>query len=98
MSIKLRVMNRFLPDKLTDDRLQKNNAPLLKSNRTATNLLIVLSLPVMIVFHACASPANEIAAVCTSIAATPGIQADAYIVIPGEVKQLIEITSTVAAN
>jgi membrane fusion protein, multidrug efflux system len=91
-------MNRFLPERLTYNRAQKINAPLLKSNRIATNLLLVLSLPLMIFLHACASRANEITPIGAPAAANPGIQADAYIVAPGEVKQLIEITGTVAAN
>jgi membrane fusion protein, multidrug efflux system len=91
-------MNRFLPDKLTNHRPQKVNAPLHKSNRISTSLLLLLSLPVMIFLHACASHANETKPAGAPVAASPGIQADVYIVVPGEVKQLIEITGTVAAN
>lgn len=53
----------------------------------------------MIFLHACASRANEpVTAATTAIAAAPGIPADAHVVAPGEVKQLLEITGTLAAN
>jgi membrane fusion protein (multidrug efflux system) len=71
----------------------------MKSTPIATSLLLILSLPLMIFLHACASRANEPApSASTAIAAAPGIPADAHVVTPGEVKQLLEITGTLAAN
>ncbi|WP_127128997.1 efflux RND transporter periplasmic adaptor subunit [Pseudoflavitalea rhizosphaerae] len=92
-------MNRLLPTRPIDHRLRTSSAPALKSTPIATSLLLILSLPLMIFLHACASRANEPApAASTAIAAAPGIPADAHVVTPGEVKQLLEITGTLAAN
>lgn len=92
-------MNRLLPSRPITHRLQANAAPAPKATPVATSLLLILSLPLMIFLHACASRANEpIAAATTAIAAAPGIPADAHVVTAGEVKQLLEITGTLAAN
>lgn len=92
-------MNRLLPSRPITHRLQANAAPAPKSTPVATSLLLILSLPLMIFLHACASRANEpIAAASTAIAAAPGIPADGHVVTAGEVKQLLEITGTLAAN
>jgi membrane fusion protein (multidrug efflux system) len=92
-------MNRLLPTRPINHRLRTASAPALKSTPIATSLLLILSLPLMIFLHACASRANEPApAASTAIAAAPGIPADGYVVSPGEVKQLLEITGTLAAN
>lgn len=92
-------MNRLLPTRPIDHRLRISSAPALKSTPLATSLLLILSLPLMIFLHACASRANEPApSASTAIAATSGIPADAHVVTPGEVKQLLEITGTLAAN
>ncbi|RZS71436.1 efflux RND transporter periplasmic adaptor subunit [Pseudobacter ginsenosidimutans] len=92
-------MNRLLPTRPIDHRLRTSSAPAMKSTPIATSLLLILSLPLMIFLHACASRANEPApSASTAIAAAPGIPADAHVVTPGEVKQLLEITGTLAAN
>lgn len=92
-------MNRLLPSRPITLRLQANAAPAPKSTPVATSLLLILSLPLMIFLHACASRANEpIAAASTAVAAAPGIPADGHVVTAGEVKQLLEITGTLAAN
>lgn len=92
-------MNRLLPTRPITHRLQANAAPAPKSTPVATSLLLILSLPLMIFLHACASRANEpIAAASTAVAAAPGIPADGHVVTAGEVKQLLEITGTLAAN
>lgn len=92
-------MNRLLPSRPITHRLQANAAPAPKSTPVATSLLLILSLPLMIFLHACASRANEpIAAASTAVAAAPGIPADGHVVTAGEVKQLLEITGTLAAN
>ncbi|HEX6427065.1 MAG TPA: efflux RND transporter periplasmic adaptor subunit [Niastella sp.] len=92
-------MNRLLPTKLINPGLLASQAPVQRSSSITVILLLLLSLPVMVVLHACTSRANENApAAGTAIAAAPGIPADVYIVAPGEVKQLIEITGTLAAN
>ncbi|MGN6417523.1 MAG: efflux RND transporter periplasmic adaptor subunit [Pseudobacter sp.] len=92
-------MNRLLPSRPITHRLQANAAPAPKATPVATSLLLILSLPLMIFLHACASRANEpIAAATTAIAAAPGIPADGHVVTAGEVKQLLEITGTLAAN
>ncbi|MBO9636345.1 MAG: efflux RND transporter periplasmic adaptor subunit [Chitinophagaceae bacterium] len=91
-------MNRLLPTRPINHRLRVSAAPVRKSTPIATTLLLILSLPLMIFLHACASRANETAPATTAIAAAPGIPADAHVVAPGEVKQLIEITGTLAAN
>jgi membrane fusion protein (multidrug efflux system) len=61
-------------------------------------LLFPLILPMIVFIYACASRANETAPEKRVIAVAPGIPADAHIVAPGEVKQVIEITGTLAAN
>jgi membrane fusion protein (multidrug efflux system) len=92
-------MNRLLPTEPINDRLPDSKAPALKSTPIATYFLLLLSFPVMLFLHACTSRANETApATSKAIAAAPGIPADGYVVAPGEVKQLIEITGTLAAN
>lgn len=92
-------MNRLLPTKFINPRLLPGKAPAPKTSPVAIILLLLLSLPVMIFLNACASRANENApATGTAIAAAPGIPADVHIVAAGEVKQLIEITGTLAAN
>jgi len=92
-------MNRLLPTRPITHRLQAIAAPAPKSTPVATSLLLILSLPLMIFLHACASRANEpIAAASTAVAAAPGIPADGHVVTAGEVKQLLEITGTLAAN
>lgn len=91
-------MNRLLPTRPINHRLRVSAAPVRKSTPIATTLLLILSLPLLIFLHACASRANETAPATTAIAAAPGIPADAHVVAPGEVKQLIEITGTLAAN
>lgn len=92
-------MNRLLPTRPITHRLQARTAPAPKSTPLATSLLLILSLPLMIFLHACASRANEpIAAATTAVAAAPGIPADGHVVTAGEVKQLLEITGTLAAN
>lgn len=91
-------MNRLLPTRPINHRLRVSAAPVRKSTPIATTLLLILSLPLLIFLHACTSRANETAPATTAIAAAPGIPADAHVVAPGEVKQLIEITGTLAAN
>ena len=92
-------MNRLLPTTPINPRLLLSKASAQKISPITITILLLLSLPVMIILHACTSRANENApAASTAIAAAPGIPADAYVVAPGEVKQLIEITGTLAAN
>ncbi|NML20300.1 efflux RND transporter periplasmic adaptor subunit [Pseudoflavitalea sp. G-6-1-2] len=92
-------MNRLLPARPINHRLQASAAPALKHPPIATTLLLILSLPVMIFLHACASRANEPAPkVATAAAVVPGLPADAHVVTPGEVKEVLEITGTLAAN
>jgi membrane fusion protein (multidrug efflux system) len=92
-------MNRLLPTRSINPRLLPGKAPAPKTSPIAITLLLLLSLPVMVFLNACASRANENApATGTTIAAAPGIPADVHIVANGEVKQLIEITGTLAAN
>jgi membrane fusion protein, multidrug efflux system len=92
-------MNRLLPTKFINPRLLRGKASARKTSPVAITLLLLLSLPVMFFMNGCASRANENApATGTAIAAAPGIPADVHIVAAGEVKQLIEITGTLAAN
>jgi membrane fusion protein (multidrug efflux system) len=99
MSIKFSVMNRLTPTRLINPRLLQGKAPAQTKPSFAVTLLLLLSLPVMIFLNACTSRANENApAAGTTIGAAPGIPADGHIVAASEVKQLIEITGTLAAN
>jgi membrane fusion protein (multidrug efflux system) len=92
-------MNRLLLNQSINPRLLPGKAPAPKTSPVAITLLLLLSLPVMIFLNACTSRANENApSAATAIAAAPGIPADVHIVAAGEVKQLIEITGTLAAN
>jgi membrane fusion protein, multidrug efflux system len=92
-------MNRLTPITLINSRLLPGKAPAQKTSPITITLLLLLSLPVMIFLNACVSRANENAPTAgTAIAAAPGIPADVHIVTAGEVKQLIEITGTLAAN
>ena len=62
-------------------------------------LLFLLIIPLVFFIYGCATRANETApAAVTATAPSPGIPADAYVVSAGEVKQVIELTGTLAAN
>lgn len=76
-------MNRLLPTRPINHRLRNSAVPALKSTPIATSLLLILSLPLMIFLHACASRANETApTITTAVAAVPGIPADGHVVTP----------------
>jgi membrane fusion protein (multidrug efflux system) len=92
-------MNRLSLTRIIKHQVRELTASPLQSVPIGTSLLLILSISFMLFLHACTSRANENApAPGTAIAAAPGIPADGYVVAPGEVKQLIEITGTVAAN
>src|SRR5689334_1479175 len=59
-----------------------------------TSLSLLLSFFIIVLLDACTSQAEP--ATPAAIAAAPGIPADAHIVAPGAVKQLIEIAGTLA--
>src|SRR5689334_4385629 len=64
-----------------------------------TSISLLLSFSIIAFLDACTSRANQSEpATNAAIAAAPGIPADAHIVAPGAVKQLIEIAGTLAAN
>jgi membrane fusion protein, multidrug efflux system len=93
-------MNRLLQTRLIQ---QQRPAGALRAfgvslSSIASSLLLIFALPVMVLIEGCASRANENAPVAAAIAAPPGIPVDGHIVAPGEVKQQIEITGSVAAN
>jgi membrane fusion protein, multidrug efflux system len=92
-------MNRLLLTRSFKKLLRAGAAPARNLSSIASSFLLIFMLPVMVVLEGCASRANENApAAATAIAAAPGIPVDGHIVAPGEVKQEIEITGTVAAN
>lgn len=63
-----------------------------------TSLSLLLSFSIIAFLDACTSRANQSEPATAAIAAAPGIPADAYVVAPGAVKQLIEIAGSLAAN
>ncbi|WP_207515304.1 efflux RND transporter periplasmic adaptor subunit [Longitalea luteola] len=92
-------MNRLLPTRLIKKKQQTGFAPALTPASIVSGLSLLLLFFGVILLDACTSRANQTeSAAATAIAAAPGIPADVYVVAPGEVKQLIEIAGTLAAN
>jgi membrane fusion protein, multidrug efflux system len=91
-------MKRLLPTTPVNYQPITRKAPARYSIPIASSLLFLLSLSFMIFLHACTSRANQSEQASPAAIAAPGIPADVHVVAPGEVKQLIEVAGTLAAN